>query len=54
MEKLKHRIADEAAEIEERKIKIEVELKEVQVSPAIQNISAKCIPVCLKYCFKLL
>ncbi|XP_051482944.1 cytoplasmic dynein 2 heavy chain 1 isoform X1 [Apus apus] len=30
MEKIKHRIAEEAAEIEERKIKIENELKEVQ------------------------
>lgn len=31
MEKIKHRIAEEAAEIEERKRKIEDELKEVQV-----------------------
>lgn len=31
MEKIKHRIAQEAAEIEERKRKIEDELKEVQV-----------------------
>lgn len=31
MEKIKHRIAEEAAKIEERKRKIEDELKEVQV-----------------------
>lgn len=31
MEKIKHRIAEEAAEIEQRKKKIEDELKEVQV-----------------------
>lgn len=31
MEKIKHRIAEEAAKIEERRRKIEDELKEVQV-----------------------
>jgi len=31
MEKIKHRIAEEAGEIEQRKRKIEDELKEVQV-----------------------
>lgn len=38
MEKIKQRIAEEAAEIEERKRKIEDELKEVQVKASEQKL----------------
>lgn len=38
MEKIKQRIAEEAAEIEERKRKIEDELKEVQVKATEQKL----------------
>lgn len=50
MEKIKQRIAEEAAEIEERKRKIEDELKEVQVKATEQKLCFVVWFGLLKFC----